>query len=236
MVKKMSFKDSLKKGLNILTDYISIILLVSGALIIIGTLLTFSIATIDIIVSRLEIAISPLFGKIVAKAYEDLPGLFSLLYSSLFSGAIPTSFTVLSYIILALGGIIAIFGILELLKEKVGFLEFLKEKSIVIIIIYLVLGAAVILLSLIEYFVFRGPFVDGIQSLYLLIKLFTGISQIGLLGIIIVDPVTLPAVGFYLIAIPPLAVVVVSIILLIISGRKAAPAPRRTTTSTTTST
>jgi len=230
----MSFTDSLKKFLNIFIEYIGIFLIVAGGLAVIGALVPFSMATIDVIFTKVDIAFNPLFGKIVALAYQDLPVVFSAVYTSLFSGVIPGAFSILSLIILILGAIIAVFGLLELLKEKVEFLGFLKDKSIIIPIIYLVLGGVAIIFSLIEYFLFRGRLVDGIENLYLLFQVF--FLNYNILSFLLLSTITLPTFGYYLISIPALVVVLISILLLITTMKKAAPAPRRTTAPKTTST
>jgi hypothetical protein len=232
----MSLADNLKKFLNIFIDYIGIVFLIVGGLVIVGTLLPFSVATIDLVFTRAELAFNPLFGEMIVKAYEDLPGLFSLLYTSLFSGAIPSSLTVLSMIVLVLGVIIAVFGLLEMLKEKVDFLGFLKDKSIGISIFYLALGGATIVFSLILYFIFRGQLIEGIQNLYLIMEIFV-FGNVPILGFILLSVETLPNFGFYLISIPALVVVLISIVILIASKPEATPAPRtRTTTSSSTNT
>ncbi len=230
----MSLKDSLKKVLDIFIEYIGIFLIIAGGLAVIGTLIPFSMATIDVIFSKIDITFNPLFSKIVAIAYQDIPLLGSTLYTSLFSGIVPGSFSVLSIIILILGAVIAIFGLLELLKDKVEFLGFLKNKSIIIPIIYLILGGAAIIFALIEYFIFRGRLVDGVENLYLIFQVF--LLNYNSLSFFLLTTKTLPSFGFYLISIPALVVVLISILLLVISIQGAAPLPKRTTTPKTTTT
>ncbi|TXT66334.1 MAG: membrane protein of unknown function [Promethearchaeota archaeon] len=230
----MNLKDSLNKFLEALIEYIGIIMLISGGVIVIGTLISFSVATIDIIFTKADLAFNPLFGEMIVKAYVNLPGIYSAVYTFLFTSAIPSSLNVLAMIILIVGAAIAIFGLLEMLKERVGFLGFLKDKSMVIPIIYIALSGAATLFSLILFFVFMGELLEGLQTLYVFfeVSLF---SNAPLLSYFVLSSVATPSFGFYMIAIPAFVLVLISILFLIMSMKGTpAPTPKTTTSSTST--
>jgi hypothetical protein len=152
-------------------------------------------------------------------------GIYDLLYASLYDAMIGSPILPgLMVIVLIAGIIIALFGILKLLKDAdviSGAESFLGEGSNILAIIFIVLGAAAIAVIIIEFVLFSSQVLGGIKTLHEMLSLLID-NNIWLE----MTTKARPRAGFYLVLISAIGAIAISVYL-IIKGK--APEQRTTT-------
>ncbi len=222
-----------KKTTNIV---LSIILIAVGGLIIIGAMLPIGNGTLDfgfwgfnvtigigVTFTDINIIFNPLLGKFIVEYINPLAvldldilyflGVYDIVYAAIYTALVssPILRWLMVFVIIA-GIVIALFGVLKLLKvlEVIpGAENFLGERSIGLGIIFLIAGAAAIFLIIFEFILFSTQVLPGIKSFHEL--------DAFAIGTIFPEMNTkaLPLAGFYIVLISAIGGLVVSIYLLI---------------------
>lgn len=175
----------------------------------------------------LNVIFNPLLNKITAEWFDPLniyvllgitDQIHTLLFNFLFS--IPM-LTRLAFIILLVGIAIAVFGLLKLLKalNVIGGADaFLGSRSLILPVIFFACGGLLIVLLIVEFFIFKNKIMEGIATFEQILRLPSFFLDL--------TTQTRPLAGFYLILIPALGVEAISIYLLI-TARAPEEAPTR---------
>lgn len=207
--------------------FIGVFMIILGAIVVIGAFLTLSEGTISFLLVGLDVEYTPLFGELELTFWDLYSGDFLInyllyeailneLFSNVFSNIVlSSSSSIYSILIIILGGVVALIGILEA-TERI---------SLIVVVLTLILGVALIVLPIVEYYTFKNEILEEIYLFY-----FIGGRYIDYLfpwSIVFFDPILLffmeksatVGIGFYIIVIPASVITLISLIAIVSKDR-----------------